>query len=253
MSAIVGSIMVFIKSFLIFFLLIGTSFANENEFEGGETDPQGCYLSIQDGYDGKNIKAKVASYQCLDGSVAFLSSSAGSYEGKCGQDAAASLIAMNCKMYIDPTILDRYKKDVTPGTLPTTLTAVLNYVYLNSKSMVPKSSCPRGYWVNRSYSDPVVALNEMKKIISSHVANFYRTGTNEEGVFWSKLRNPFSLLIWSDVLKLHWVNVVDIFEDNNQCKAVVNSSILSNIVPCETLLDQASIMGSIHMVSFTSQ
>jgi hypothetical protein len=139
------------------------------------------------------------------------------YEGKCGQTAAANVLAAYCKNYFHPhNDLNRYFSDITPGVNPQSLRLGLNQLFYNLPS------CPRDFsWSTHNYRSEKYFLLGLSNGLQLKLGNNYiRERLREDG---SKVRRtPVIVLESSDGKTLHWVTIVDMIKTHDKCQVIIN-------------------------------
>lgn len=198
---------------------------------------------------------------CLDGSISYVQPDsnpmftipilnreiASTYNGFCGQTAAANVMYMHCRVFANPeTYVDDNINDSTPGTRSGTLASGLNDMY----NKWPEN-CPRGSWRHHT------GANSPEEYIGFISRGLNRTGGSfrrrrEDGSRVRRSPVPIMIQIPNSPKALHWVTVVDVqgFQPNRRlanqdnCMVTINHWNKQFDVPCHRLATWARNTGN---------
>jgi hypothetical protein len=202
--------------------------------------------------NGKELQQRGKGFRrCLDGSPSFVqpaSTGLKGWEGKCGQTLASNMVYSLCKKVVSP---DKYftpvLRDITPGVLPRTFRRGLIKTF-------PKlgTECPllMGRWSSNSYSqndfvDTVIDLT-IPKYSHRNQIEITRQGLTYK-------RNPVGILIQNPGGNLlHWVMVIDVLEQNNQCSFIINHWDNQYSVPCDQVKKWSGNVGRTYPIVLKS-
>lgn len=189
-------------------------------------------------------KPSVEYNRCADGSVSYEQPDSTSFlgidnwNGYCGETSAANTMFMHCRVYANPTeYVNRFTKDITPGTLAGSLTRGLNKMY----NEWPKD-CPKGEWRHHSGADsPEQYISFLERGLSREGGSFERR--RQDGTKIRRSPVPIMIEVPNQNKALHWVTLVDIqgldkdtnLADQNSCFATINHWGNQYDVPCYRL------------------
>jgi len=188
--------------------------------------------------------------RCIDGSVSFKQPKAtgiNGYEGKCGQTSASNTLFHICKRAFSPKDeIEKYLKDITPGVLPKTLRRGMKNIFTDNKQF-----CPTSMWKKLSAKSSSKFIGEVKQAIFPRYSHPNLLVITRNGR--RLLRNPIMALIQNPGGKyLHWVTIIDIESNRNECNFIVNHWDNQYRVSCKKFASWSGKVGKTYPVVLKS-
>lgn len=186
--------------------------------------------------------------RCADGSISYEQPDSTSFlgidnwNGYCGETSASNILYMHCRVFANPTeYVNRFTRDITPGTRAGSLSRGLNQMY----DQWPRN-CPRGEWRHHSGADsPEEYIRFLRRGLAREGGSFVRRRQNGSTIRRSPV--PIMIEVPNQNKALHWVTLVDIqgydhnssLADQNSCFATINHWGNQYDVPCHRLASWA--------------
>lgn len=172
--------------------------------------------------------------RCQDNTISYVqpkSVGTGGWEGKCGQTFGANSIYSLCAVGVNPTTyFKRFFRDLTPGVRPSTLKRGMNKI---AKQLGTDCFNKTRNWHYKAALSSIDYINSIENYLKIKMS--LPTQIEIERFGETYFRNPVGALIKNPGGNyLHWVSIVDIIRDSNQCELIVNHWDNQYQVPCDT-------------------
>jgi hypothetical protein len=187
--------------------------------------------------DGREL---VTYRRCADLTVSFdqpASSGAAGWNGYCGQTAITNTVALLCARFLNPTFVDTYARDLTPGNRPDTSIKALRKIFTEAHpiSRSRTNLCPAGQWLSANPRTAQDYLRGLRESLWEGQGRVERKRADNSVI----QITPVMVLIAAGIRNLHWVVLVDFLQnsaDKYGCDAVMNTWGAQRIMTCENLV-----------------
>jgi hypothetical protein len=200
------------------------------------------------------------------------------WEGKCAQVAASNLLSMACGEQIKPDLLEWYSWDLTPGSRPSTIKAMIKsflknasdkhchgltdyrLVHRNIKQDPHSESITQGQFINKLHyhlkenlDDRTTVQRIKRTTIRQEIPAHLRSGMMLEDTYETKVEiisrvNPVISCISSNGYG-HYVTIVDvtnIFDKYGDCEVVYNQWGEQHRENCMDFAKKANMKGGVY-------